>query len=265
MSKLEQALQKADAQRGGNAKVQGNEPAVQGSSAIENKESGKGIQIAEPNLRTAKEMDKLRIVCAQSLNAALLNEFRELRTSVLSRVSSRNVVIMVTGIAPNSGASFVAMNLAASIALNENRTSIIVECDLMAPSFSHLLPKDYQNGLTEYLQADDLTLQSVIYPIGVERVRLIPAGKARHAMEYFTSEKLRQLLSEIQNRYTERTVIIDAPSVVSSADARILTSICDYALLVVPYGEANEEVVAEAARAIGKEKFLGVVFNRVPE
>lgn len=263
MSKLEQALQKADAQR----KTGGSEPRVQAvdMDAAEYVTPGKGILVNEPNLRATREMDKLKIICSESTNTALLNEYRELRTSVFSRLDALNAVIMVTGVAPRSGASFVAMNLAASIGLNENRTSILVECNLTAPTFNKLLPAEYRGGLTDYLQSESLTLEDIIYPIGVERVRLIPAGKVRHAMEYFTSEKLRQLINEIRGRYSDRTVIVDAPAVASSADARILANLCDYSLLVVPYGEASEEAVAEAARAIGKDKFLGVVFNRVPE
>jgi Mrp family chromosome partitioning ATPase len=72
------------------------------------------------------------------------------------------------------------------------------------------------------------------------------------------------LLVDIRQRFSDRFVILDSPSMTDSADARILLELCDYVLLVVPYGRATSAEVEESIKAVDGEKFLGVVFNDEP-
>ena len=68
-------------------------------------------------------------------------------------------------------------------------------------------------------------------------------------------------VAEIKSRYPDRFIVLDAPSIQLSTEARILAKYCDHALLVVPYGAAVTEEVLAAVDAVGKERFAGVVFN----
>ena len=96
-------------------------------------------------------------------------------------------------------------------------------------------------------------------------MRLIPSGARREiSSEYFTSLKMRRLLEALKARYAERYVVLDAPAVTESADSRILAELADYVLLVVPYGKVSEAQILAAARAIGAQKLVGVVFNNEP-
>ena len=65
----------------------------------------------------------------------------------------------------------------------------------------------------------------------------------------------------IKNRYPDRYIILDGPSLEDSADARILAELCDLATIVVPYGLSTTTEVIDAANAIGKTKLAGVVMN----
>ena len=82
--------------------------------------------------------------------------------------------------------------------------------------------------------------------------------------EYFTSPRIRRLLTDIRQRFSDRYVILDSPSMTDSADARILLELCDFVLLVVPYGRASNAEIEESIKAVDGEKFLGVVFNDDP-
>jgi Mrp family chromosome partitioning ATPase len=75
---------------------------------------------------------------------------------------------------------------------------------------------------------------------------------------------MRHLLSELRQRYVDRFIILDAPPITDSADARILAELADYAVLVVPYGAATEAQITAAAKLIGEKKLLGVVFSDMP-
>ena len=162
----------------------------------------------------------------------------------------------------------MSLNLAAAIAMDETKTSLLVDCNLSDPDLSRLAVSDKPEaaiGLKDYLQNNNCSVKDIIYPTGIPRLRLIPTGLKNIPMaEYFTSLRLHRLFDEIKQRYTRRYIFVDAPPVSNDADARILAEVCDYVILVVPYGKVTEEQVLKAARAIGKEKLLGTVFNNEP-
>ena len=72
---------------------------------------------------------------------------------------------------------------------------------------------------------------------------------------------MKRLLDNIHQRYRERYIILDAPPMTESADTQIIADLCDYVLLVVPYGKVTDAQVDACAKAIGEKKLLGVVFN----
>jgi Mrp family chromosome partitioning ATPase len=71
-------------------------------------------------------------------------------------------------------------------------------------------------------------------------------------------------MSSLLARYDDRYIFMDAAPITESADTRILVELCDFVLLVVPYGRVTKNRIQEAADAIGKDKLLGIVFNDVP-
>jgi Mrp family chromosome partitioning ATPase len=106
---------------------------------------------------------------------------------------------------------------------------------------------------------------NIMHAVGIPRLRVIPAGGRREIpTEYFTSARMQQLISSLRRRYAERYVVLDAPPVEQSADTPILAELCDFVLLVVPYGRVSETKLVAAARTIPAEKFLGVIFDDVP-
>jgi Mrp family chromosome partitioning ATPase len=110
-----------------------------------------------------------------------------------------------------------------------------------------------------------MDVDEIIHPVGIERLRIIPSGGRREIpSEYFTSLKMKQLIESIKQRYRERYIILDAPPMTESADTQILAELCDYIVLVVPYGRVTESQVDVCAKAIGEKKLVGIVFNNEP-
>ncbi|MBU0801741.1 MAG: polysaccharide biosynthesis protein, partial [Alphaproteobacteria bacterium] len=121
---------------------------------------------------------------------------------------------------------------------------------------------DIDSGLSNYLTDYTVALKNIIYPSGVERLRVIPSGGASEsAAEFFNSKRMEVLVAEIKSRYPDRFIVLDAPSIQQSTEARILAKYCDHALLVVPFGKVVTDEVLSAVDAVGKEKFAGLVFN----
>jgi Mrp family chromosome partitioning ATPase len=220
-------------------------------------------RMTEVSRLSYSEMENLGMIHPGMRQVETLNAFRELRTKVYQAAAGRgNVVVLVTSLCPGGGSSFVSLNLGAAIALDESRTSILVDCNVYDPSLHRLLPVEPDFGLADYLEDISLDVKDVIYATGVRRLRLIPAGSRRaQGTEYFTSGRMRRFVQELRTRYRDRHIIIDAASVSTNADARILSELCDFVLLVVPNGRLTSSQIAAGVETIAPEKLLGVVFN----
>lgn len=222
-------------------------------------------RMEEEGYRAESELADMRMLSRNMGDERARNAIRELRTSVLQRLEPDKRILMITATTQNAGGTFVARNLAAAIALDEGKTALIIDCNLKQPDASSLSIGDGKAGLCEFLKDTQVTAEDIIHKTGIARLRVIPAGSdIAEVREYFTSERLRQLLNEVKLRYPERYIVIDAPPITEVADARILADICDHVLLVVPFGKSTTNQVVQSARAIGKEKFLGLIFNNKP-
>jgi len=69
---------------------------------------------------------------------------------------------------------------------------------------------------------------------------------------------------DIKERYDNRFVVVDGPAMTTSADARILSDICDYTVLVLPYGGVTPGVLDGIVDEIDERKLAGIVINDQP-
>ncbi|HEX5513166.1 MAG TPA: CpsD/CapB family tyrosine-protein kinase, partial [Gammaproteobacteria bacterium] len=246
MSKIEEALRRARAERaeemaasGGVAPGRDSWPAVE-RQAVASRASRElvGVSAAEEIARMREErprgpaeLAQLRIIDKETTDPRVADAFRQLRTSLMRKSGDKNFILAVMSATGNGGgASFVALNLAAAIAFDENKTALVVNGNLLNPFLDSLVQTEGEvAGLTDFLAGKEKAVERIIHPIGIPRLRVVPAGRQnRSAMEYFTAPQLGHLLRGLRQRYRERYIIIDAPPVTQSADARILSELADY-------------------------------------
>lgn len=272
MSKVEKALQKARAMD----EVAQPVPAVAQVAAQE-----KPLVLSAKDLSTytaqiprmtqkyqmeKSDLSEAKIIYQDMEDARVVESFRHMRTHILQNAGPKNCVILVTSVVPDGGASFVALNLAASFAFDETKTALLIDCRLRDPQQDRLVAGDIHYGLTDYLEAEDVDVGQIIHEGGLPRFRLIPAGRRTDAgTEHLDSRRMRDLISHLRDRYPDRYIILDAASPAESADAAVLAEVADFVLLVVPYGKATESQIWGAAKGIDEQKFLGVVFNDEPQ
>lgn len=219
-------------------------------------------RMQEPRRLTNDDLDERRIVYPESSNRDLVNRFRNLRTKLLEVSGGNNFTLVVTGAAEGAGSSFMALNLAAAFAFDQSKTALLIDCNLREPSLHTMLDMVPETGLTDFLDESDYDIAKIIYPTGIPRLRLIPAGSHRESpSEFFTSFRMKQFIQAIRRRYPDRFIILDTAAVSDSPDARILSELCDYAMLVVPHGKVTAAAVEHAAGAFSPGKFAGAVIN----
>ena len=274
MSKIEKALHRARGDRSlqivpraGTASQQlAPIPAAELASPEQRASAAREIALMqEPQLRSKTALDQERIIYPEMDEAGPVKAFREIRTKIVHRCAGRNCTIVVTSLHPKSGTSFVAFNLGVAFAFDAGKTALVMDCNLHHPSFHRLVLGGKRQGITDYLENPDMDIADIIYPVGIPRLRVVPAGDHREVpVEYFTSARMQQLMQVVKQRYNERYVILDSPPISQSADLQILMELCDYVILVVPYGKVTEAQLADAAKTIGEKKLMGIVFNSEP-
>ncbi|MDQ2076192.1 CpsD/CapB family tyrosine-protein kinase [Marinimicrobium sp. ABcell2] len=218
--------------------------------------------MSTPVIWTQEELYERKVVFTGMRQRKVLNAFREVRTRLLQKSKSDNVVVLVSSIAESGGGTFVAFNLAATFALDRQKTALYVDCNPYQSSAERYTATPVEQGLTQYLHDYTVPLKRIIYPSGIERLRVIPSGtSSESAAELFNSKRMEVFISEVKSRYPDRFIVLDAPSVGTSTEARILSQYCDHALLVVPFGKTTTDDVLSGIDAVGRDRFSGLMFN----
>ena len=219
-------------------------------------------QMQDINLLSYDQIEALKIIYPGMKDIKTLNTFRDLRTKLLQSSGKNNFSIMVTGLSSEAGTTYVSRNLAAAIALDFEKTSLLVDCNILNPSGDDLLSGTSDLGLTDYLEDQTITCSDIIYSTGIPRLRMTPIGSRQHqSSEYFTSDRMEEYLDEVKSRYPERFIILDTPPINQSPDARVLADLCDLAIIVVPYGRVSKMQITAGINSVPQEKFAGLVFN----
>ena len=223
------------------------------------------LRMRDADLFNQEELAARRIIHDNMEDRAVQSAFMNLRTNILRRCQNKGSVILVASIAYDGGASFVSMNLAAAMAADETKTSLLMNCNMGETGVIDELVEKDAKGVSDFIDNPELSAHEIIHPSGIRRVRVIPPGSKRNSYrEFFTDKRWRKLIREVKHRYRDRYVIIDSPPLGHSATAETLQDVADYVLIVVPYGRVSERQLSAATRQIPPEKVLGVVMNDTP-
>lgn len=194
--------------------------------------------------------------------AADLEYYKVLRTQILRRTKGGGVSVMVTSALPGEGKTLTAINLAFAFAREYEHTALLVDCDFKRQRIHEVLGIPGDKGLVDHL-IDDCPLQDLFVWPGVEKLTLISGGKTvRDSSELLGSPGMKNLVHEMKNRYPERFVFFDVPSLLTSADPLAFAPFVDYILIAVRAGETSLQDIRRATALLPSEKVLGFVMNR---
>lgn len=207
-----------------------------------------------------------RLACFLRPNSPAMESFRMLRAKLLLRATQSALrTIMVTSAQPLDGKTMVAANLAISIAQGINEHVLLVDCDLRRPSLDRVLGLKAHEGIREYLEKGT-SVAPYLMKTPVKKLSLLPAGKVPpNPSELLSSEKMRNLVTELKSRYEDRYIIFDATPAQFAGETTFLVSMVDGALFVVRSGQTAMDQILRAMENIDGSKVIGAVFNASDE
>ncbi|WP_416306667.1 XrtA-associated tyrosine autokinase [Neptunicella sp. SCSIO 80796] len=215
-------------------------------------------------------LDDKYFVTPNSIKHSIGEEFRAIKRKVLSnafgplsKTLNNSNIIMVSSANPNEGKTFTAVNLALSIALEQDKTVLLVDADVLRPNVMKTLGVTYDNGLMEYLLGEVDDISDVIYHTNVEKLRIIPAGKSHHlSTEMLASEKMLDIVNEFATRYSDRVVIFDSPPLLGINETAIMTNLAGQAVVVIEEGKTKLADISTAVEQLNPDMAKGFVVNK---
>jgi receptor protein-tyrosine kinase len=212
-------------------------------------------------------------VTPQAQRSQIADEFRVIKRPIIRNAherigarADRANLIMVTSAIPAEGKSFIALNLAMSIALEVDSHALLIDADVANPSLMHMthLPPA-SKGLLDLLNNDDTKLHDVLLRTNVEKLTLLPAGTAHgRATEMLASESMATLLEDMASRYPDRILIFDSPPLLATTEARALASHMGQIVMVVEADRTTQALVKHALETIESCPVVMMVLNKAP-
>lgn len=204
-----------------------------------------------------------RIDAGGTQNAALIEAFRSLRTSILlSTADHPPSSLLVSSTQPGEGKTTIATNLALALAQIGQRV-LLVDADLRSPSLHRLFGMQENLGLVSYL-AGHQDWHAVVRPSGVSGLDLLLCGPIPpNPSELLSSRSMGELIRTAHEQYD--FLIIDSAPMLALADSRILAKLVDGVLLVVNNATIPREQVKQTLFGIHSvgANVIGVALNRV--
>ena len=197
-------------------------------------------------------------------------EFRHIKRKLINnafgpaaKTLKHSNLIMVSSSNPNEGKTFISINLALSIALEQDKTVLLVDADVLRPSLHRELEFESKLGLLEYLLDEVPSLSDVIYNTSIPNLKLIPAGKPHHLTnELLASTKMAELAEELAVRYPDRVVIFDCPPILGVTETPVLSSLVGQAVVVVEESKTKLDNVKKAVEQLNEDIAVGFVMNK---
>jgi receptor protein-tyrosine kinase len=197
-------------------------------------------------------------------------EFRLIKRAVLQNVAQARQegaknpnLIMVTSSRQGEGKSFVAFNLAMSMAAESDTSVLLIDADATRSSVLRTLGIQADQGLIDLLRDDRMHFSDVLLKTDIEGLSILPAGpRDPLSTEILASASAANLLEEISKRYADRIIILDAPPVLATSEPSAIALHAGQIVFVVDARSTTKTVLKEALNLIGMYPRLGFVLNR---
>jgi protein-tyrosine kinase len=200
-----------------------------------------------------------RIVASSAASPMLAEQFRRLAATLHhAQLVQGTKVVMITSANPADGKSLTAANLALTLSESYRRQVLLIDADLRRPSLHEIFRVPNVAGLNDGLKARQDVKLSVLRI--TDCLTLLPAGRPDpDPMSTLTSVRMGEILKEGATRFD--WVIVDTAPIGLLADANLLSTMVDGALLVVRSGKTPYAAVTKAIENLGRDRILGVVLN----
>lgn len=165
----------------------------------------------------------------------------------LSAAGRNRNIILLTSTRPGEGKSFVAVNLAMSLAQEEGIPVFLVDGDPARPRLRTYFDLGSDKGLTDLIRDQGLTLGSVALKAASLPLIFIGEGsKAANTTDLFGSIEAKRFFASLSAICPDGLVIVDAPPMLATTETIALARHADEVVFVVEADSTPQPAAASA-------------------
>jgi len=267
MSKIQDALQRFQA---GNPRRAGNR-AERIAPRVD-------ISTTETSVLSANEvvdidLDALRdagLLASKKDEKQMTNQFRDIKRPLIAsalgrrgtKVDDGNLIVVTSAIS-GEGKTFMSLNIALSIAREQDLSVLLVDADVAKPHISNVFGLSESPGLLDLLDGTSSQLEDVVYPTNVDGMCILPAGVPRQdASELLSGSRMENLVRRFADQDPNRFIIFDTPPLLQSSESKVILGIAGQVVLVVKAESTTQGTVGHALQELDDRKAVNLVLNQ---
>lgn len=223
----------------------------------------KSLGAAEEGADKAKNLER-NLVAKWFPRSLVSEQFRVAATRVvLSGVSKKSTVVLVTSAVKGEGKSTTSANLAHVLAHDLGKTTLLIDCDFKQPMLHAYMGISVKPGLAELIYGDE-HMSSCLHQFEQLPLWVLPCGRRDHLLVDLTKiPQLSSIVTDLKERF--EFIIIDAPPVLPLADMNLLAALADMLLIVVRAEVTSQDVVQLAMKSLKPTGRAGIIMTGFKE
>lgn len=246
--------------------TEGRRDVEEGRSSIEfpvNFKRLKRLGFITPDNRRTRTSEEFRLIKRRLMQRMTLTR-KETQNGRMMERRGREHVILVTSSRPDEGKSFIATNLALSIALDEGYNVLLIDGDVMRPTQNKIFGlKPNLPGLTDLLLDMEEDLADVLLRTGQMPLSILPAGgQVATATDLFGGDEMDSFVKDIAGRYSDRIIIFDAPPLLASTEPAALAEHAGQIVMVIDAEKTSRAAVNSALDLLDSDEKVNLVLNK---
>lgn len=200
----------------------------------------------------------------------LADQYRDIKRPLIANAYGKRVsrvedgnLIMVTSALAGEGKTFTSLNLAISIAQEQDLTVLLVDGDVANPYISDVFGVSKMSGLLDLLQGDCQGAESLVVQTDMKGLSILPAGAPRSdANELLSGARMENIIQQLVSRFSQRIVIFDTPPLLQTSESKALASMAGQIVLVIKAESTSQDAAAEALQVLGGENTVNLILNQ---
>ena len=179
----------------------------------------------------------------KSYTSMIAESFRTIKTNIqYSSLDKKYKVIVITSSKPGEGKTFVASNLALTLAQGGKRV-VLIDCDFRNPNIHRKFKYSNIYGLSEILlDKERFNISERKYN---DNLIVITSGRMPpNPSETLASERMSEFLEELKEEYDY--IILDTPPLLFVSDPQVISTKADGTILVVRADKTKKYEIKES-------------------
>ncbi|MGI9500688.1 MAG: hypothetical protein ACR2P3_11655 [Geminicoccaceae bacterium] len=184
-----------------------------------------------------------------------------IRQALSDQSSWRDRVILVTSPGERTSKTTAAINFAFGLTTVGSHHAVLVDVDTTGIGAVDRLGGESVNGIAAVLADESIEIGDLVIETDLDRLTLVASGASdEDTLDRFASRRTLQILRYLTEN-PETLLVIDAPPILASQEAAVLSVIAGQVVLAVEAGRTTADQIEHALQRIGDRHNVSLVLN----